>query len=110
TTFGGQTPRWLSAVTGIRLRAAQAMPRQIRHRRQQNEADSMDLTALIERLEKPDAMLPCISLWQPWGSLWCSDAKEHETRHWPTSHRGWLAVHAAKRKIDDLSGERLDEI
>ena len=54
--------------------------------------------------------MKAISLWQPWASLWLSDAKVHETRHWPTSHRGWLAVHAAKRQIDDLSGDRLDEI
>jgi|HubBroStandDraft_4_1064222.scaffolds.fasta_scaffold00027_25 hypothetical protein len=54
--------------------------------------------------------MKAISLWQPWASLWLSDAKVHETRHWPTSHRGWLAVHAAKRRIDDFSGDRLDEI
>lgn len=54
--------------------------------------------------------MKAISLWQPWASLWLSDAKVHETRHWPTSHRGWLVVHAAKRRIDDLSGDRLDEI
>lgn len=54
--------------------------------------------------------MKAISLWQPWASLWCSDAKVHETRHWSTSHRGWLVVHAAKRKIDDFSGDRLDEI
>lgn len=51
-----------------------------------------------------------ISLWQPWASLWCSGVKRHETRHWPTSHRGWLIVHAAKRRIDDFSGMRLDEL
>lgn len=54
--------------------------------------------------------MKAISLWQPWASLWISDAKVHETRHWPTSYRGWLVVHAAKRRIDDLSGDRLDEI
>lgn len=54
--------------------------------------------------------MKAISLWQPWASLWCSDAKVHETRHWPTSHRGWLLVHAAKRKIDDRCGDRLDDI
>jgi hypothetical protein len=53
--------------------------------------------------------MKAISLWQPWASLWCSDAKVHETRHWATSHRGWLIVHAAKRKIDDPSN-RLDNI
>lgn len=54
--------------------------------------------------------MKAISLWQPWASLWCSGVKIHETRHWPTSYRGWLLVHAAKRKIDDLEGDRLGEI
>jgi activating signal cointegrator 1 len=54
--------------------------------------------------------MKAISLWQPWASLWLSDAKIHETRHWPTRHKGWLLVHAAKRAIDDFGGERLDEI
>ena len=54
--------------------------------------------------------MKAISLWQPWASLWCSEAKIHETRHWPTSHRGWLLVHAAKRRIDDHGGTRLDDI
>lgn len=43
-----------------------------------------------------------ISLWQPWASLWLTDRKVHETRHWPTSHRGWLAVHAAKHFEKDF--------
>ncbi len=38
-----------------------------------------------------------ISLWQPWASLWCSERKVHETRHWSIQHRGWLVVHAARR-------------
>ena len=54
--------------------------------------------------------MKAISLWQPWASLWCSEAKIHETRHWPTSHRGWLLVHAAKRRIDDHAGDRLDDV
>lgn len=41
--------------------------------------------------------MKAISLWQPWASLWLSPRKIHETRHWTTAHRGWLAVHAAKR-------------
>ena len=41
--------------------------------------------------------MKAISLWQPWASLWLSPRKIHETRHWPTAHRGWMAVHAAKR-------------
>lgn len=50
-----------------------------------------------------------ISLWQPWASLWCSDAKVHETRSWETRHRGWLLVHAAKKVVRDLPQD-LDDI
>lgn len=43
--------------------------------------------------------MKAISLWQPWASLWLTDMKVHETRHWKTSYRGFLYVHAAKRPI-----------
>lgn len=46
--------------------------------------------------------MKAISLWQPWASLWLTPRKVHETRHWATSHRGWLAVHAAKRFEKDF--------
>ena len=52
-----------------------------------------------------------ISLWQPWASLWLSDAKVHETRCWATKYRGPLLVHAAKRNpvlVDP--GTHLDDI
>jgi hypothetical protein len=50
--------------------------------------------------------MKALSLWQPWASLWCSDAKEHETRDWELHHRGWLLVHAAKTRegFDDVDG------
>lgn len=54
--------------------------------------------------------MKAITLWQPWASLWCSPAKVHETRGWYTAYRGWLLVHAAKRKLDDLAADELDEI
>jgi hypothetical protein len=50
-----------------------------------------------------------ISLWQPWASLWLSPFKVHETRHWPTDFRGWLAVHASKRLVSDV-GDELDAL
>jgi hypothetical protein len=53
--------------------------------------------------------MKAISMWQPWASLYCSDDKEHETRHWPTNYRGWLLVHAAKKLVSDC-GEELDSI
>ncbi len=37
-----------------------------------------------------------LSLWQPWASLIMAGFKLHETRHWSTTHRGPLAIHAAK--------------
>jgi activating signal cointegrator 1 len=49
-----------------------------------------------------------LSLWQPWASaIFAIDhldqpVKPDETRHWPTSVRGRIAVHAAKRKIADI--------
>lgn len=51
--------------------------------------------------------MKAISLWQPWASLWLTDAKIHETRHWPTKYRGFLYVHAAKHPIreSDISPE-----
>lgn len=54
--------------------------------------------------------MKAISLWQPWASLWCSPAKIHETRSWPTDYRGWLAVHAAKKvvKVDGDLAEIVD--
>lgn len=44
-------------------------------------------------------MIRAISLWQPWASLWGTPVKPYETRHWPTSHRGMIAIHAAKKKV-----------
>lgn len=42
--------------------------------------------------------MKAISLWQPWASLMAMGLKKIETRHWSTSHRGPLLIHAAKRK------------
>lgn len=53
--------------------------------------------------------MKAITLWQPWASLWCSPAKIHETRHWKTSHRGPLLVHAAK-KTETHSSEEVRQI
>lgn len=38
-----------------------------------------------------------ISLWNPWAMMVAWGLKEFETRHWTTSHRGTLLIHAAKR-------------
>lgn len=51
----------------------------------------------------------CLSLWQPWASLWLGP-KIHETRHWGTKYRGLIYVHAAKRKFTekDLSDDVIE--
>lgn len=46
--------------------------------------------------------MKCISLWQPWATLWVAGVKIHETRHWPTNYRGPLGVHAAKHKSAEI--------
>jgi hypothetical protein len=38
-----------------------------------------------------------MSLWDPWGTLVASRAKQIETRHWETRYRGPIAIHVAKR-------------
>jgi hypothetical protein len=41
--------------------------------------------------------MKAISLWQPWATAMAIGLKQIETRHWLPSHRGLLAIHAAKR-------------
>lgn len=40
--------------------------------------------------------MKALSLWQPWATLIAIGAKRIETRHWSTSYRGPIAIHAAK--------------
>lgn len=42
-------------------------------------------------------MLKVLTLWQPWASAVVRGSKRMETRSWPTSYRGPLLIHAAKR-------------
>ena len=47
-------------------------------------------------------MIPCLSLWEPWASLWMRGPKVHETRHWPAPEKlvgRRIVVHAAKKRI-----------
>lgn len=48
--------------------------------------------------------LPAISLWQPWASvLFVPKLKPIETRHWKTTFRGKLVIHAAKKQSWELA-------
>jgi hypothetical protein len=41
--------------------------------------------------------MKALSLWQPWASAIALGHKRIETRHWSTSYRGPLLIHAARR-------------
>lgn len=42
-----------------------------------------------------------LSLWQPWASLMAVGLKRIETRSWRTSFRGWVIIHAAKKRDEE---------
>jgi hypothetical protein len=54
--------------------------------------------------------MKALSLWQPWASLWLTDRKLHETRHWATRYRGPLLVHAAKRMVSNIDEQLLEVV
>lgn len=45
-----------------------------------------------------------VTLHQPYASLVALKLKCHETRHWSTSYRGPLLIHAAKKPMSDKDG------
>jgi hypothetical protein len=49
--------------------------------------------------------MKAITLWQPWASAIATGLKHFETRSWGTTYRGQLAIHAARRKIDEAGVE-----
>ncbi len=44
--------------------------------------------------------MKALTLHQPWASLIAAGHKKVETRSWGTGHRGRVAIHAGKRKLD----------
>jgi hypothetical protein len=42
--------------------------------------------------------MKAITLYEPWATLVAIGVKPHETRSWPTSYRGPLAIHAGKSR------------
>lgn len=49
-------------------------------------------------------MLRALSLYQPWATLVTHGLKEYETRSWEASHRGMLAIEAARKWTTDEQG------
>ncbi len=45
-------------------------------------------------LLSPPRYIRALTLWEPWASLIAAGLKRHETRAFPTKHRGLLAIHA----------------
>lgn len=54
--------------------------------------------------------MKAITLWQPWASLLACGAKRYETRSWPTSYRGSIAIHAAKQDVTKIVFELPTEV
>lgn len=48
--------------------------------------------------------MQALTIWQPWAQLLAIGAKRHETRGWPTNHRGPIAIHAGARWLADEAG------
>lgn len=46
--------------------------------------------------------MKAISMWQPWASLYLTDAKLFETRGRDFHHRGWTLVHAGKHIVIEI--------
>lgn len=51
-----------------------------------------------------------ITLWQPYATLISTGIKRCETRSWPTSYRGPLLIHAAKRPMGADEIELLERL
>ena len=46
--------------------------------------------------------MKAITIHQPWAHLLVMGQKIHETRSWKTSHRGPIAIHAARKFTEDM--------
>lgn len=44
--------------------------------------------------------MKAVTVWQPWATLIAIGAKHYETRSWPTTYRGPLAIHASLHDMD----------
>ena len=49
--------------------------------------------------------IKALTLWQPWAQAVAEGVKKWETRGWKTNYRGWVAIHAAARKMTHAQKE-----
>jgi len=56
---------------------------------------------LRERQKFDRVIVKAITIYQPWSHaiFHCRPHKDIENRRWPTSYRGWLAIHASAKKV-----------
>lgn len=54
--------------------------------------------------------MKAISLHQPWATFMALGLKGNETRHWSTSYRGPLLIHAAQRKMTKAEFKTMRQI
>ena len=59
-----------------------------------------DQLELQDNAEAQSHVIKVVSLWQPWAEAMRRKWKKNETRSWWCGHRGWLAIHAAKKKFN----------
>jgi hypothetical protein len=63
----------------------------------QHHATQRKVGALLTHtLARPTIKIKALTLTQPWATLLASGAKQYETRSWPSSYRGPVAIHAAR--------------
>jgi hypothetical protein len=55
---------------------------------------------VILTMSREETAIKVVSLWQPWAEAMRRKWKCNETRSWWCGHRGWLAIHAAKKKFN----------
>lgn len=55
-------------------------------------------------MQKKGCEMKALTMWEPWASLVAFGEKQYETRSWSTSHRGLLAIHAAKKFDSEIIG------
>ena len=53
--------------------------------------------------------MKALTLFDPWATLVVLGAKQYETRSWPTSHRGPLAIHVSKKWDTELQAQGWQE-
>jgi ASCH domain. len=51
--------------------------------------------------------MKAITIWQPWAQAIATGLKSIETRSWYTDYRGPIAIHAAKKPINQIKGKTL---